>query len=409
MWNLIAFGVMGTCGLILNFGIAALYGADILGVFNQVFAVFIVASQICTLGVHFSVGKHIAERNTEKGEALGILLSGLMVVAVTTFVVCAIVYVFHQPVAKLFKSEGVGVGLLWVIPGLWCFAVNKTLLAGINGLRHMRAFASIQSLRYVSVVGLLFVFYHYGANAYKLPVILSAAEIMTLLLSAVYLVFHFWKVSAVHLGEYMFRHIDFIRKGAVSGALYEINIRVDVLMLGILTSDYLVGIYSLAAIAIEGVTQLMVVVRANVNPKLAILFYENKCLELQQVVRIGVKTFYLSMAGLSVMVISAFYLAVVLFLPQQEFYQSWIVFIWLLVGLLLSAGYYPFNMILIQTGFISANTIYLCVVVLGNIVLNLILIPYFGLYGAAVATGVSALFGVFVLKSFVRKHIKISI
>lgn len=400
---------MGVSGIILNFEIAVYYGAAILGVFNQVFAIYIVLSQVCTLGVHFSAGKYIAQHLEDKQKTLSILISAVVIVALFALFVCGVLYALRGVLAQVFDSAAVGLGIVWIIPGLWCFAVNKTLLAGLNGLRHMRAYACLQSLRYIGVVLALVVFYFGRHNAHHLPVILSASEIVVFLVNVIYFVQYYWRTPCVALHQWFMRHYDFIRKGSLSGLFYEINIRVDIIMLGILTADHIVGIYSLAAIAIEGVIQLMVVVRANVNPKLTALYHDKKIDEMKQIIKSGVFTFYLSMLVLSAILIGGFYLIIQWIFPYSDFLQSWMIFVWLIIGLWFSAGYYPFNMILIQTGFVGHNTIYIFLIVMLNVVLNWILIPKFSLYGAAVATGVSSFIGIFILKGLVKKNLNIAI
>ena len=44
------------------------------------------------------------------------------------------------------------------------------------------------------------------------------------------------------------------------------NTRIDIFMLGIFLSDQLVGIYSVAALFVEGFLQIIVVLQNNFNP-----------------------------------------------------------------------------------------------------------------------------------------------
>lgn len=68
-WSLAALGLTGACGLALNTLIGVTYGKEALGVFNQVFAAYILLSQLAVLGVHFSTLKHLSE-SVETGAAL---------------------------------------------------------------------------------------------------------------------------------------------------------------------------------------------------------------------------------------------------------------------------------------------------------------------------------------------------
>ena len=60
-WNYAAFAVMAVTGVILNFFIAARLGIEVLGVFNQIYAIYIIVAQFAVFGVHDSAQKHNAE------------------------------------------------------------------------------------------------------------------------------------------------------------------------------------------------------------------------------------------------------------------------------------------------------------------------------------------------------------
>jgi O-antigen/teichoic acid export membrane protein len=66
-------------------------------------------------------------------------------------------------------------------------------------------------------------------------------------------------------------------------------------------------------------------------------------------------------------------------------------------------------MILVQTGFPGYYTLMIGLIVLCNIILNGLMIPLWGMYGAAMATGLSFVIGIFLLKGFVRRTISMSI
>ena len=51
LYNVAGLGVAGVCGILLNFLIGTLYDAAALGIFNQVFATYIIFAQFAVLGV----------------------------------------------------------------------------------------------------------------------------------------------------------------------------------------------------------------------------------------------------------------------------------------------------------------------------------------------------------------------
>lgn len=62
-----------------------------------------------------------------------------------------------------------------------------------------------------------------------------------------------------------------------------------------------------------------------------------------------------------------------------------------MAGLVAASPWLPFNQVLVMGGRPGWHTIYILVAVAANIALNLLLIPYYGLVGAALATAIALL------------------
>ena len=60
IWNLASLAFLAVAGVGINLLIAATGGPDALGVFQQVFAVFVIASQLAVFGVHVSVLRSVS-------------------------------------------------------------------------------------------------------------------------------------------------------------------------------------------------------------------------------------------------------------------------------------------------------------------------------------------------------------
>src|SRR4029077_14861309 len=96
--------VLALTGLLLNALIAKWYGSAALGIFNQVFAVLVFASQIATAGVQFSVLRHLPPAAEDPAQASRILTSALVLVAITASITTAIVYAAFRLAGNLLFS-----------------------------------------------------------------------------------------------------------------------------------------------------------------------------------------------------------------------------------------------------------------------------------------------------------------
>lgn len=408
-WNIVSVGVLGVSGIIISALIARFYGPTHLGVFNQVFAVYIVASQFAVGGLQFSVLKHVSQYVEERDTCNQVISSAIVVTVLLAVTVSALILALRGFIGDVLGSPDVSVSLMYVIPGIACFAVNKVLMAVVNGYRNMQAYAFFQAMRYVSMAFLLVAAIVIQLPGTKLPLILSGAEILLLISLAIYILRLYSPVRPKKWLGWARTHISFGAKAFPAGALQESNTRVDVLMLGVFVSDRLVGIYSLAAMFGEGMAQLGVVLRTNVNPVIANMYFSGRKEELRELIRRGVKMFYVAMAVVLLLACVGYPVFVNIFIGGGDFMASWPLFCILMLGVALSAGYLPFNMLLTQTGHPGIYTLMITAIVLSNVMLNGLLIPFWGMYGAAIATGISFILGALYLRLLTKRYLEMKI
>ena len=104
------------------------------------------------------------------------------------------------------------------------------------------------------------------------------------------------------------------------------------------------------------------------------------------------------MAALGLLAIGVYPLAVRIAVPDSDFSSTWPIFAILSVGIVLKSGYNAFYGVLLQGGRPGTHTLFVLCVVACNVILNAMLIPLYGIYGAALATAV-----VFVLEAFFHR------
>ena len=110
LWNVGSLAVLGLSGVVINVVIARdpHYGDDALGVFNQVFAFYIVLAQIAVGGVHLSALKHISHNQDDSQKCAAIASSALLLATGLAFVVCVGVYLARDLAGEIWKSPARG-------------------------------------------------------------------------------------------------------------------------------------------------------------------------------------------------------------------------------------------------------------------------------------------------------------
>ncbi|MEA3358255.1 MAG: oligosaccharide flippase family protein, partial [Thermodesulfobacteriota bacterium] len=389
LWNTASLVILGVSGIIINLVIMALRGPRALGIFNQVFAFYIVISQIAAGGIQFSALKHCSYKQDNMPECAVITSSALMLVAFLGIIICITLFSLRDVIGRILGSPSVSLGLSFAAPGLAFFSLNKVLLMALNGLRNMRAFAVFQALRYILILIIAVAIILLGYPESYLPLSLTLTEVILFLALMLYInlfIFHMRFSVSSEMLIWFRRHISFGSRGFLSGVLIEMNTRVDVLMLGYFMSDKIVGIYSFASTFAEGFAQLNTVVRQNVDPIVGKCFSEGDIKKIHEIAYKIRQTFYPIMAMLGAALIIGFPILIWIITPKGETWQSWGIFAILVFGIVLSSGYRPFITLTLQGGRPGNFTIMIAITVLGNMLLNYYLIPILGVYGAAVAT-----------------------
>ncbi len=405
IWNYAATAVMAASGVALNLVVAGWYGPVGLGVFNQVYAVYVVMSQFATGGLHYSSLKHVAEHVGTVPERTAAAWSAVAMAVILGALVGAIIYLGSPLVGWAMDSESVGKGLSLAAPGLFFFAVNKVLIGVINGMRRMRAFAVVQSLRYVLIIAGVAACALMDLPDYWLGATFTFAEALLVLLAGTLVVIWVRPGRGCISWPWLKRHAAFGIKGFLSPLVIEINARVDVAMLGLFLSDQQVGIYSFAAMVAEGFYNLLVVVRNNVNPMLVQLLKEDRKPEIKAMFKKLAPKVYVGCAGLALVGLLLYQPCLRLILGETEFLQSWSVMLILFAGICVCSGYVPFDFILLQAGQPGQHTLLTSLNLMSNICFNAALIPFLGNHGAALGTALALSLSVLYLNVMVKKRL----
>ncbi len=407
VWNLVPVALLGIVGLGLNFAIGRWWGTAALGVFTQVTTAYFVLAIIGAIGINVSALRAIAEQPTNRPRVAAIFLGALVPALALAAAVTVMFIASRHLIAGWLDSDAVAEGILWATPGLACFVVNKLLLSIVNGLGRMRAFAVYTSLRYVMIAVGLVIAGALDLEVAQLPIIWTITE-GTLLLVLIGEV-----LATISLREargwrpWVREHLRFGIRGAGATLLFELNSRLDIWLLGAAMSDTQVGIYSMAASMAEGVSQLAVAVQVNLNPKIAAHLAAGRTAEVDTLIRQSRRWFVPGMILVCGLAAACFPFVVPWLTGDAAFSGGAIPFALLMAGVVVASPWLPFNQVLMMGARPGWHTIYMLVAVGLNIVLNVLLIPIYGLVGAALATAIALLASALWLRRLARSLISV--
>jgi O-antigen/teichoic acid export membrane protein len=401
LWNFGSLVVLGVSGIGLQLLIARIYGEAALGVFNQVFAAYIVFSQAAVGGIDRSLLRATAEHSGDRERVTTLVAAAAWPTLLLASISTAIFYASGGWVAEMFESPGVATGIAWAAPGLFFFAINKVLLAATNGLRRMRAFAVLNALRFVLILVGLLVAIALDFDSDALGFVFTFSEGLLFLVLAVEVGLQLVRITGREWVRWSFLHLRYGLKSAASGVLLELNSKVDILMVAYFLDDARVGIYAFAANLAEGVFQPLVVLQNNYNPLLAQNIAAGKHAELRAMTDKGKRTSYLLMFGICGCAALVFPLYVMLG-GRAGLWDSWLPFAVLMLGMFGAAGYMPFAQTLLMANRPGWHSLMMVGIVLVNVVGNWLFIPLFDIVGAALGTCICLLSSAVFLVGFVR-------
>lgn len=395
--TMISFAFLAASGVIINLFVVAARDSAALGVFNQAYSVYIVVSQFAVFGLHYSVMRSAAFHEHDRAELGRVLASAAAPSLLLGACAAAAVY-FSQPLLeRIFDSSQTGAAISISALGLALFPLNKVLIGFINGLRHMAAFAALQALRY-TVVAIIAV----GVAFSDLPFenalyCFGAAELLTALGALAYIAQRRLCVWRLPDAEWIRRHFNFGSKSLAAGLFGEINTRIDVLMLGVFMDDRAVGIYSFAALLLDGLFHMLAMIRVNYNPFLVSALRDGRQEEANDLLRKTRVRVPAAMLALSVLVTGAFVVFCTYILPGKDLLSGLPSLVILLFSMTLVSGLVPYDNLMLASGRPGYQTIQQMCAVLANVIGNLALIPIFGIEGAALGTACGFMIGTLIL------------
>jgi O-antigen/teichoic acid export membrane protein len=402
LFNYAALALVAVGGLLTNVVVARSLGEAALGVFAQAYAVYIAASQLAVGGVHISVLRSVAQARGDRAEQGHLVASGLVLSLGLGAAVASLVLLGRSLLGGLLGSTELPSALVLAALALVPFSLNKTLLSVLNGLQRMRVYALLQALRVMVLLLTLSLLAWSRRPAAQLTLSLLLAELAVLGVSLPVVARKLQLRPAQVCRSWLTRHLSFGARGLMSGVFLELNTRIDVLAIGLFLPDVEVGRYSIAAAFGEGLYQCLIVVRSQLNPLLAQLVLEQDRASMRRLVRRSWRYLYPGMIVAYLAGLGALELVLGYQLRPPDPAAIRACYLILGAGVLAVSGFVPFDGALLHAGRPAHYTLFTFLIALSNLVLNLALIPWLGIQGAALGTALALALSILYLGAIMR-------
>jgi len=402
-WTLGSFVLLAASGMVINLVVAGTRDAAALGVFNQAYAVYIIASQLATLGLHYSVLRHAALHEADEN-VRGRMFFTAAVCALGLGVAAAVVVAAASSrLGGLFDSANTGRAIAWAATGLTLFSLNKVLLAYLNGLRRMKAFSILQGLRYLLVMAVVCAVAAGPWPIERATLGFLVAEVVTAIAAVSYLARQHLARHLRFSREWLVQHVRFGAKGLAAGMFAEFNSRIDVLLIGVFLPDREVGIYSFAAMMVDGVYHVLAMVRINFNPVLVGALRDGNHAQATGLRRQSARFVLPATLVMALIAVAALWVLSAWVVPQKDLHLGLPSLLILMSGLVLVSAFVPFDNLLMVSGHPGYQTLQQVITVTANAAVAVLLLPVLGIAGAACGTAISYLAGAGALLVFSRR------
>ena len=385
--NMLSLVILGVSGFGMNILIVATRGEAVLGVFSQVYAFYLIISQIVVFGLHHSVLRLVSYGHEDREKCSAITITAMILITAISIPTTIISIWLIKPMSFLLKSPDVVVGLMLTLPSLIFFSLNKVLINTLNGLDEIEAFSIFRSIRYILLPLIIALMASIGVESRYFAGSLSISEFT---LSIALFIYIFRKVLPLswpeNFREITREHLKFGSRGFLSGLLIGINTKVDVLMIGVFLSDVHVGVYSFAATLAEGLYEITVVAQLSLNSEIGKAFSREDKPAIESLSKKFRKFFSPIMMAIGFVSILVFPLVVLFFADSSFLTESWIIFSVIILGIVIDAGYGAMRGTILLGNRPGLYTFYNLVLLLGDALLNLVMIPLLGIVGAGLVT-----------------------
>jgi len=374
-------------GLILNLVIARYYGAKTLGIISLIMSYMAIVSLFSTFGLNTSLLRLIPEQLAKYTfkDAKDIIFKSTQIIGILSLTVTCILLLNTKYIAVNFYNEPKLEKWLFfatfLIIALNISSINTTV---IRALKEINAFALLQIIQPAINVALL----DNPIYTYFISIFLG------LIISSWFVFKSIRNKQKVYMQDFnatsnqkAYTHKQLIKISwpmFLTGAMWVLTSQVDIVMLGAFTSTENVGIYAVVIKLGMMITFILTSINMVLAPKFAELYYSNDLESLRNVAQKSSKIiFYTTIPLLLILIIFG---KPILSLFGSEFIFGYWALVFVALGQFVnticgSTGYFM-NMTGNQKEF---NKIMMFATLL-NIILNYILIPIFGIVGAAISS-----------------------
>jgi len=392
----------------LSIFISKIYGAEVYGRFAIIKSLVIILIIFSTLGLNTLAIKYASNgAHYSKGfYKSNFLKKSYFIIFFSTLFIAGLFFFNNHFISLTIFNDGLLEDYFMFFPILLFSAVSLNYNSNLfKGQGRITLFSILSSFLSNIILLLLIYFIHTFISESEIYIVLCLA--FSFLLVSVISFFYVLPIkwdSQVH----KIKTKNLIKSSLpmmISAAMIYLIFSVDTIMLGILDTTENVGIYRIVAQISSVISIFIIVLGAVVGPKISFFFSNDKMTELKRFIQNTSKlVFFISLPIFLLIIIFA---SPILNFFGENFQKGYSALLFLSVCQFLFVITGFVDLILNMTGHQKIFGKITIISAMLNVVLNAILIPKYGINGAAMATGFTIVLNNFIGLIYIKKKLEI--
>jgi len=395
-------------GLITNYIIANYYGAEVIGTLAFLMSIMTIASMITLMGMDVSVLRLIPPLLVQKkfSRIRDIIKIKFIFIMSLSVIVSILIYFSSSLITDvIFNKPNLTVLISLISYFIFFQVVGKFTISTIRALKNIKAFLILQFLP--SIINLLILlsitisFY----NLYNPIYSQITTQVIIAIISLLFLRKHLNSYKADNCREDTISLKEIVAISFpmfLTSAMQMVVLQTDILMLSSMSTLTNVGIYSIVMKLALLTSFIINSVNTIVAPKFSELYYNNQLNELKKVSKKSTKLVFF--ATIPVTIVLILFSDKLLSIFGDKFIAGSFALILLAIGQLVNAMAGSVGYFLNMTGHQKTLNKIVLFGALCNVILNILLIPNYGIEGAAFASMSSMIIWNIIASVYIKKQ-----
>ncbi len=387
------FKVLGASSLFLIYiMIPKYYGVEFFGIFNLTFALIMVGTVISRVGLDTYVIRIIPTLESSKKVSL-FLKAILKILFVSSLSVTLLILFFSDTIDHyLFKSVDANLYIRILALMILPYTLFNVLVEVFRGLEEIKIYSFFRNLSQNGLIALLLATSIFFSLKYH-PIYILFTAIALITISLIVVLYKFLKkrnISILEEGQYNEKILKHSYPMFLTASIMFIMGYVDSFMISYYLNEYQVGIYSACISLSMIITFIPIAIGGYVSPKISQAYANNNKQKVKDIFKDSLKLIAITTVPIFLIIVyfSDFFLG----LFGTEFTVATSTLFIVSIGFLSESLCGPVGFILNMTDNQHLFMKILLISLLINIIFNALLIPLYGINGAAIALLLSMLF-----------------